>query len=493
MSSKHNIRYKSATTAPQWMRNNAKQGLEWVRDGKAGDGVTEKTKREARDMASGIVTVDKAMRMAAWFARHMGDLSSPDAKRGAGGFPSPGIVAHALWGGGSATDSRRAKAWAAAFAEKKYKQLGGDGSPPNYKVLLITHKHLGNLHNELSHGTWSKGSVSWGLAGQVRRRLGGLLGSPPPTGGGGSATAVVAVAAPKGNVGSWTAKDMKLDTPRKGGAAVPKKGKERETSVMLTTSNQRRRDVDLVDTAGNKKGSAKFDPNKVDAKRSAEQHILRVRKDFDEYMVELQKIKGVTVLSKSVGYGDTPNKWGKEPTFVVRYKGDGDARRLAAKFALGKQKNNVDSDAAPQDAMVIARTVGHKYKPAAGNWHETNAIPRITLVMGKLSAGTRAKIDAIMSRNGITGWTWSREGNRTTLRMDWLEQYAGNQTTRDFMDAANRVAAQVPSRIALPVVTRRESVTQENWGSDDYQRIIDAKTIQQPRFPNSTTEFYPTQ
>jgi hypothetical protein len=69
-------------------------------------------------MASGRVSVAKAKKMAAWFARHMVDLNAPAAKPGHPEYPSPGVVAHALWGGGSKTSSERAMAWARARVKR---------------------------------------------------------------------------------------------------------------------------------------------------------------------------------------------------------------------------------------------------------------------------------------------------------------------------------------------------------------------------------------
>jgi HK97 family phage prohead protease len=85
-------------SAPQFMRDAAEQGVTWFEDGLAGDGVTAGTVREARLMASGEVSADKWQRISAWIARHMVDLDAPDAEPGADGYPSPGVVAHALWG-----------------------------------------------------------------------------------------------------------------------------------------------------------------------------------------------------------------------------------------------------------------------------------------------------------------------------------------------------------------------------------------------------------
>ena len=98
--------------APAWLRANARRGLEWHRDGLSGDGVVERTIREARQMADGFVSEDKAVRMAAWFARHMADLDAPAANPDHEDYPSPGVVAHALWGGGTRRQSERAQRWA---------------------------------------------------------------------------------------------------------------------------------------------------------------------------------------------------------------------------------------------------------------------------------------------------------------------------------------------------------------------------------------------
>ena len=85
-------------SAPQFMRDAAEQGVKWFEEGLAGDGVTAGTVREARLMASGDVSEDKWRRISAWIARHLVDLDAPNAKPGADGYPSPGVVAHALWG-----------------------------------------------------------------------------------------------------------------------------------------------------------------------------------------------------------------------------------------------------------------------------------------------------------------------------------------------------------------------------------------------------------
>ena len=99
---------------PQFIRDNARRGLDLLEF--AGDGLTEKTKREARNMARGQVSDDKAVRMGAWFERHESDLKSPAANAyvsGESNRPTAGQVAWLLWGGDlDKTNRLRAMKWA---------------------------------------------------------------------------------------------------------------------------------------------------------------------------------------------------------------------------------------------------------------------------------------------------------------------------------------------------------------------------------------------
>lgn len=124
----------SAISAPAWIQANAKRGLAWHLEGKSGDGVTDKTLREARAMAAGSVSSNKAMRMAAWFARHMSDLDAPDAQEGSKGYPSAGVVAHALWGGGTRRQSQRAAAW----ARTAYSRTEDDATQKKRTARVVT-------------------------------------------------------------------------------------------------------------------------------------------------------------------------------------------------------------------------------------------------------------------------------------------------------------------------------------------------------------------
>ena len=88
-------------TPPAYMRASARRGLQWHEEGLSGDGLQPQTVREARAMADGSVTADKWVRIRAFLARHMVDFDAPAASPDSDDFPSPGVVAIALWGGGT--------------------------------------------------------------------------------------------------------------------------------------------------------------------------------------------------------------------------------------------------------------------------------------------------------------------------------------------------------------------------------------------------------
>ena len=84
---------------PRYIRSAAARGLELRADGFGGDGVTDRTVREARAMADGDITEDKVIRANAWAARHAVDLDAPsNSDADDDGWPGAGAVAHYLWG-----------------------------------------------------------------------------------------------------------------------------------------------------------------------------------------------------------------------------------------------------------------------------------------------------------------------------------------------------------------------------------------------------------
>lgn len=113
-----NSKSRETIEVPQFIRDNAKRGLELNKEGHGGDGLTDKTKAEARDMANGKVTIGKCVRMAAWFARHKPDTQADGFKnKKSTDYPSAGLVAWLLWGGDS-NGSMRAAEWAEKQVER---------------------------------------------------------------------------------------------------------------------------------------------------------------------------------------------------------------------------------------------------------------------------------------------------------------------------------------------------------------------------------------
>jgi HK97 family phage prohead protease len=105
---------------PAFMRAAARQGLRYYEEGLAGDGLVDRTVREARAMASGSVTADKWVRIRAWIARHLADLDAPAANPNNEDYPSAGVVAHLLWGSGP---SKRAAQRALDYADRVVTRL----------------------------------------------------------------------------------------------------------------------------------------------------------------------------------------------------------------------------------------------------------------------------------------------------------------------------------------------------------------------------------
>lgn len=107
-----------AVQPPAYIRDAAQKGLDYYREGRGGDGLTDGTIREARAMASGTMSDEKVIRANAWGARHEVDLRAPqNSDPDHPDFPGAGAVAHYLWGI-DPTDPGPARRWLAREAER---------------------------------------------------------------------------------------------------------------------------------------------------------------------------------------------------------------------------------------------------------------------------------------------------------------------------------------------------------------------------------------
>jgi hypothetical protein len=107
-----------AVDVPKFISDNASRGLEYNREGKGGEGLTDKTLREAREMADGSVSEDKVRRMGPWFARHRVDMDAPANDPDSEDFPGKGAVAWLIWGGSTSGDIMDAAKWAERTVER---------------------------------------------------------------------------------------------------------------------------------------------------------------------------------------------------------------------------------------------------------------------------------------------------------------------------------------------------------------------------------------
>jgi HK97 family phage prohead protease len=120
--------------APAFMRAAARRGLEYYGEGKGGDGLVDRTIREARLMAEGQVSDDKWIRISAWIARHLGDLDSPDASPNSDNYPSAGVVAHLLWGSGP---SKRQAQRALEYSQRVVDRIRADENNARWSSISI--------------------------------------------------------------------------------------------------------------------------------------------------------------------------------------------------------------------------------------------------------------------------------------------------------------------------------------------------------------------
>jgi hypothetical protein len=98
-------------TPTEGMREEAKRGLEWLREFNLGG--TQVGVARTRDISSGKnLSADTVKRMSSYFARHEVDKQGEGWSPGEDGYPSAGRIAWALWGGDAG------KTWAAKIAKQ---------------------------------------------------------------------------------------------------------------------------------------------------------------------------------------------------------------------------------------------------------------------------------------------------------------------------------------------------------------------------------------
>lgn len=133
-----------------------------------------------------------------------------------------------------------------------------------------------------------------------------------------------------------------------------------------------------------------------------------------EFEDDLRKLPLVKNIKVQPGIGQWAG--GSEPSWVVTYDGNGEARALLAKW--GKSTN--------QDAVLVMRAGGQS--------------PVVELEFEKpMSASARDGIAQLLDNHGIGGWTWYKRNGKTVLRAVAVPEWGGDPYKhRVAMDAVSR-------------------------------------------------------
>jgi len=100
-------------TPPAGVIAEGKRALEWIKEGHAGDGFTGVGRARAAQLAGGkAVSLTTLRRMNSYFIRHDKDSEGQGYKPDQKGYPSPGRVAWAAWGGDAG------KSWAESIVSR---------------------------------------------------------------------------------------------------------------------------------------------------------------------------------------------------------------------------------------------------------------------------------------------------------------------------------------------------------------------------------------
>lgn len=138
-------------TPPKGVQEAAKRALEWIADGKAGDGFTDVGRKRASDLARGAgVSITTVRRMKAYFDRHQGDKDATGFSSGEDGFPSPGRVAWDAWGGDAGYS------WVKDVLGSKDKAAAPSDTPKDGGLT----KEFNPDQPRDEHGRWGDGSGS---------------------------------------------------------------------------------------------------------------------------------------------------------------------------------------------------------------------------------------------------------------------------------------------------------------------------------------------
>ena len=141
-----NVEKAETFVPPMAVRTAARRALDWISEGKAGDGFTGIGRSRAGQLASGEgISLATLKRMKSFLARHAVDKKAIGFSQGEKGFPSAGRVAWDAWGGDAGFR------WAETMIARAEKEVA---------------KHNQGQHDQKTHGSWADGIADAILAGE---------------------------------------------------------------------------------------------------------------------------------------------------------------------------------------------------------------------------------------------------------------------------------------------------------------------------------------
>lgn len=137
-------------TPPAGVRAEARRALEWMKEGEAGGGFTSVGRRRASQLAAGQpVSIRTLRRMRSYLARHGVDSQGEGYKPGQPGYPSPGRVAWAAWGGDAG------RSWVNRVLRSVDAQQKADKPSPDREQALRVARMMGcRGAHQGDDGTW---------------------------------------------------------------------------------------------------------------------------------------------------------------------------------------------------------------------------------------------------------------------------------------------------------------------------------------------------
>jgi hypothetical protein len=197
----------------------------------------------------------------------------------------------------------------------------------------------------------------------------------------------------------------------------------------------------------------------------------QVKKDAKALGNDLAKIEGVTNLSVRVGRGGWEG--GGEPTMIVKLTAKTDQARRGVQTTLAKYGQKWG-----QDGVLLRR------KSSASN---PNAQPSVSMAFDQ--APTRKQKAAIQATlvekvkeqyNGDAnvGWTWGRQGNKTTLESQCVNQWGGDPAkhTKALAETQSALKAKGTKFKASTSYNEVATLDSDDYGTpNSYQKVIDGK------------------